>query len=473
MPSEAVLSMENKPEAEAVGGDGSKDKTVESEGAGRSCLSHRPNLTDLSDELLLMVLRLLPPRDVRSLGLASSRFANVAADPSLWVSPDFSHVRGMTCRQFCERYMPFLGPWTTSLTTRGPLLFVGVARYLNDDSLDRMYPNLGDYVSGEFIRELDARCPNLKSLVLWDHHIDETQVRPGALPSSLEFLAFRRCWLSNPRLADTYFMGCHTTLSHLLELELHRCPWFSPSSLLSLSKCAHLKVLRITHCPGIHYSLRTTSLACMSGFEKLKVLDLRRTQVGDQELMFFSQLQQLEELLLEQRPPVVLYSSDASDSSDDTDTTRKLLPLMSPEMIFYSQVTWLEQLLMDQPADDDLDDDNDDVLPGQHLGLEFMQWFRTLMVSSVSDTGICLLGKGPHSPWGVAILRRMGCGQKEHNPRLRKLVARGFSDVTDVSVDYLVHVDTLRYLDLTGCGVTRHALESFANLRPDVKVVGL
>ncbi|XP_046982809.1 uncharacterized protein LOC124552538 isoform X2 [Schistocerca americana] len=470
------------------------------EAARRSAQQYGPSLTDLSDELLLVVLRSLPPRDVRSLGQVSSRFVNVVADHTLWVSPDFRHQRGLSCDQFCEQYLPFLGPWTTSVATRGPLLSPEPARLL---------PRVGDYLSAEFVARLEARCPNLKALVLRDHRIDAREVCPGTLPRRLERLSFRRCGLVGTQPGDSYFSGFHTALAHLQELELNRCPWFYSHSLMALSKCAHLKVLRITQCPGIVDSLPYISLSCRFGFKSLEVLDLRQTPVGDPEVMCFSQLQRLEELLLERPGAVASAVADSSDSSDGSDA--ELLPCTAgasaagrwpvprcrcgespPEWGGGSGAgrpcyggancgCWGTGGRCSPPPDDvdhhqhahsSWHHEVGHTLQGRHPGVNCVDWSPSLM-ESVSDTGICSLGKGTRSAPGVVVVRMVGIALTEHNPRLRKLVVRGFSYVTDASVRYLALVNTLRHLDLAGCGVTRRGLEAFAALRPDVEVVGL
>lgn len=462
--------------------------------AARKCYQAcGPRLTDLSDELLLVVLRSLPPRDVRSLGQVSSRFVNVVADHTLWVSPDFRHQRGLSCDQFCEQYLHFLGPWTTSVATRGPLLSPEPARLL---------PRVGDYLSAEFVARLEARCPNLKALVLRDHRIDAREVCPGTLPRRLERLSFRRCGLVGTQPGDSYFSGFHTALAHLQELELNRCPWFYSHSLMALSKCAHLRVLRITQCPGIVDSLPYISLSCRFGFKSLEVLDLRQTPVGDPEVMCFSQLQRLEELLLERPGAPASAVADSSDSSDDSDAEilpggagsagRWPLPRCRCGNVLaecgggrggggrpcYGGATcgcWGTGGRCSPPPDD-VDHHQHAHSSwhheGRHPGVNCVDWSPSLM-ESVSDTGICSLGKGTRSAPGVVVVRMVGIALTEHNPRLRKLVVRGFSYVTDASVRYLALVNTLRYLDLAGCGVTRRALESFAALRPDVEVVGL
>lgn len=108
------------------------------------------------------------------------------------------------------------------------------------------------------------------------------------------------------------FSGIVEHMPQLQELRLEYCNFFESNDVMPFSKLQHLETLSLRGCGKMRNCVPYLSLACRFGFPKLKVLDLRETNISDGELQCLNAIKSLRELFLE-HPEMECWN----DSEDD------------------------------------------------------------------------------------------------------------------------------------------------------------
>ncbi|KYQ53799.1 hypothetical protein ALC60_07282 [Trachymyrmex zeteki] len=267
-------------------------------------------------------------------------------------------------------------------------------------------------------------------------------------PCTIEKLSLEGCKMNYLQSNKSYFFKMDLHMPNLTCLILSNCEWFTPHSLLVISKIPKLKELRLNSCHRLGECVAYASLATRFGFKTLEILDLRDTALGDSEVGCFSSTKTLTHLYLE------CPSTWRNDESPEVIQHRQQQALRLP--IFEDGN--LAQFLVED-------------------GFSFENYgFQRCLIS---DRAICALGSDTCdrevvnsflAPQGMIILREDR--RISNNPNLKTLVVRNYPRVTNSSLIHLaLNASRLEYLDVTGTSVTRDGVESFKSQKTNVKVV--
>nr|XP_034188671.1 uncharacterized protein LOC117608049 isoform X3 [Osmia lignaria] len=346
-----------------------------------------PHILDFSDDVLLNIFKYLNPQDLMAISLSCQRLAQVAQDKTLWRRVDF-RVKPILLNDLKE-YIKFFQPMTVSLAVRGSLHCEKEAE-----------------LSPYFFNSIKNSCTQLRELTIEEYYINGD-----------------KC------------------------LILSNCQWFTPHSLLVISKMPKLKELRLNSCHRLGECVAYTSLATRFGFKTLEILDLRDTALGDSEVGCFSCTKTLTHLYLE--CPFNLRNTESSDQES------RPLP---PEGL-------------NQPV---YEDDN----LVQFVVEDGFRWENyTFGRCLITDRAICALGIDTcdrkiinNSAEGVIVVE----DDKRifNNPHLKTLVVRNYPYVTNSSLVHLaLNASSLEYLDVSGTSVTRQGVETFKSRRSNVKII--
>ncbi|KAH0949559.1 hypothetical protein HN011_001026 [Eciton burchellii] len=387
------------------------------------------NILEFSDDVLLHILEYLHPQDLMALSLCCNRFAQLSQDRTLWKVIDFRAKRILPHE--LDKYTKFLQPMTISLAMRGGL-------------------HLGKYpaLTQSFFSDVRSSCNQLKELIIEEYYINGDKIQITDFPRTIEKLSLKGCSMDYLQINKSYFFKMDLHMPNLTCLILSNCHWFTPHSLLVISKIPKLKELRLNSCHRLGECVAYASLATRFGFKTLEILDLRDTAIGDSEVGCFSSTKTLTHLYLE--CPSTLSNQE--------------MPKIIREQLRQRQTLRLPTL----------EDDNlvqflvEDGFPLENCGLQ-----RCL----VSDRAICALGSDTcdrkvinSSPQGIIILqedRRIS-----NNPNLKTLVVRNYPRVTNSSLVHLAsNASKLEYLDVTGTSVTREGVQTFKLQKSNVKIV--
>ncbi|KAG7202364.1 hypothetical protein KM043_018690 [Ampulex compressa] len=372
-------------------------------------ITEGPHILEFSDDVLLNILKYLSPQDLMSLSLCCQRLCQVAQDRTLWRRIDFRETPVLL--NDLRKYIKFLQPMTTSLAMRGNLR-------------SEKYSGL----TQKFFNTIKTLCTQLKELIMEEYHINGDKIQITDFPRTIEKFSLKGCEMGYLQSNRSYFYKMHHHMPNLTCLILSNCQWFTPHSLLVISKMPKLKELRLNSCHRLGECVAYASLATRFGFKTLEILDLRDTALGDSEVGCFSSTKTLTHLYLE--CPSNLRNEETPESVE--------------------QRRQQQRQVLQQPV---FEDGNlaqfivEDGFPWQNYVFQ-----RCL----ISDRAICALGSDTCD-------RRVinNSGQRLivveedkrifNNPHLKTLVVRNYPNVTNSSLVHLaLNASSLEYLDVTG-----------------------
>ncbi|XP_071567499.1 uncharacterized protein [Temnothorax nylanderi] len=385
------------------------------------------NILEFSDDVLLNILKYLHPQDLMAISLCCQRFAQLAQDRTLWRRVDFR--TNPILLDDLNQYMKFLQPITMSLAIRGNLIC-----------------REGSSLTQKFFNNMKTLCDQLKELIIEEYYINGDKIHITDFPCTIEKLSLKGCKMNYLQNNKSYFFKMDLHMPNLTCLILSNCEWFTPHSLLVISKIPKLKELRLNSCHRLGECVAYASLATRFGFKTLEVLDLRDTALGDSEVGCFSSTKTLTHLYLE--CPSTWRNEESPEAVIQQQALR--LPIFEDGN--------LAQFLVE------------DAFSFENYGFQ-----RCL----ISDRAICALGSDTCdrevvnsflAPQGMIILREDR--RISNNPNLKTLVVRNYPRVTNSSLIHLaLNASRLEYLDVTGTSVTRDGIESFKSQKNNVKVV--
>ncbi|XP_024880402.1 uncharacterized protein LOC112460116 [Temnothorax curvispinosus] len=385
------------------------------------------NILEFSDDVLLNILKYLHPQDLMAISLCCQRFAQLAQDRTLWRRVDFR--TNPILLDDLNQYMKFLQPITMSLAIRGNLIC-----------------REGSSLTQKFFNNVKTLCDQLKELIIEEYYINGDKIHITDFPCTIEKLSLKGCKMNYLQNNKSYFFKMDLHMPNLTCLILSNCEWFTPHSLLVISKIPKLKELRLNSCHRLGECVAYASLATRFGFKTLEVLDLRDTALGDSEVGCFSSTKTLTHLYLE--CPSTWRNEESPEAIIQQQALR--LPIFEDGN--------LAQFLVE------------DAFSFENYGFQ-----RCL----ISDRAICALGSDTCdrevvnsflAPQGMIILREDR--RISNNPNLKTLVVRNYPRVTNSSLIHLaLNASRLEYLDVTGTSVTRDGIESFKSQKNNVKVV--
>ncbi|EZA58040.1 F-box/LRR-repeat protein [Ooceraea biroi] len=392
-----------------------------------------PNILEFSDDVLLNILKYLYPQDLMAVSLCCRRFAQLTQDRTLWKRVDFRTKPILP--DDLNKYIKFLQPMTMSLALRGKLL--------SDET-----SALTEHFFNNFFNNVRSLCNQLKELIIEEYYINGNKIQITDFPCTIEKLSLEGCKMDYMQSNKSYFFKMDLHMPNLTCLILSKCDWFTPHSLLVISKIPNLKELRLNSCHRLGECVAYASLATRFGFKTLEILDLRDTSLGDSEVGCFSSTKTLTHLYLE--CPSTCSNDESSEVIQQQQRQRQALrlPILEDNN--------LAQFLVE------------DGFPLENYGFQ-----RCL----VSDRAICALGSDTcdrkvinSSPQGMIIVqedRRIS-----NKPNLKTLVVRNYPRVTNSSLIHLaLNASRLEYLDVTGTSVTREGVVAFKSQKANVKIV--
>ncbi|XP_070517004.1 uncharacterized protein [Cardiocondyla obscurior] len=238
------------------------------------------NILEFSDDVLLNILKYLHPQDLMAISLCCQRFAQLAQDRTLWRRVDF-RVNPVMLEDL-NQYMKFLQPITMSLAMRGDLIC-----------------REGSSLTQGFFNNVKTLCGQLKELIIEEYYINGDKIHITDFPCTIEKLSLKGCKIDYLQSNKSYFFKMDLHMPNLTCLILSNCEWFTPHSLLVISKIPKLKELRLNSCHRLGECVAYASLATRFGFKTLEILDLRDTALGDSEVGCFSSTKTLTHLYLE------------------------------------------------------------------------------------------------------------------------------------------------------------------------------
>ncbi|CAK9797692.1 F-box/LRR-repeat protein 12 [Anthophora quadrimaculata] len=388
-----------------------------------------PHILDFSDDVLLNIFKYLNPKDLMAISLSCQRLAQIVQDKTLWKRVDFREKPILLSD--LKEYIKFLQPITTNLAIRGDL-------YRENDT----------ELSPCFFNSIKNTCTQLKELIIEEYCINADKIQITDFPGTIEKLSLEGCKMGYLRSNKSYFFKMNFHMPNLTCLILSNCQWFTPHSLLVISKMPKLKELRLNSCHRLGECVAYASLATRFGFKTLEILDLRDTTLGDSEVGCFSCTKTLTHLYLE--CPSSLRNTDAGDQEPRP----------------------LQREILNQPPV------YEDVNLAQFLVEDGFRWENYMFERClITDRAICALGSDTcdrriinNSAEGVIVVEE----DKRifNNPHLKTLVVRNYPHVTNSSLVHLAsNASSLEYLDVSGTSVTRQGVETFKSQRSNVKIV--
>ncbi|KAM3955057.1 uncharacterized protein ACR2FA_011068 [Aphomia sociella] len=305
------------------------------------------NLLDLSDDVLLYILRYCSPMDLKALGYACSRLGVLVRDRTLWSRVD---ARGHPCGPLRLRWLLSyaLNASTTELLLSGfARETVGCPGYCDVTMASegaRCFQPEGAQIwprrlcksmyskseppsrtsDGETGSNSDEspqgsatplftinfiqmghlnQTSNLTSLALEYCNIDCDLLTLNHFPTALKRLSLRGTKCFNQRVDRTFLFRVSDYLPELEYLDVSECQWMEPVSLMTLSKMSHLESLLMCDCHRLSEFVAYASLSTRYGFRKLKLLDLRGSPVGNSEVTALGWLPALQSLRLSPLAP--------------------------------------------------------------------------------------------------------------------------------------------------------------------------
>lgn len=178
--------------------------------------------------------------------------------------------------------------------------FTGMAKQVLP-SLDPSQPPAAvDCLSPSLLEQMNEAA-QIETLILEEHFINAAVLTYKCFPSSIKHLSIENSQLLNPPIKESYFFNMVSQTPQLESLNLSGCAWFEDHSMMAISKCPKLKVLRLRNCPKVGTCAAYIFLSARFGFESIEVLDLRETAVSDSEVRAFKSKPNLKRLYIDGR----------------------------------------------------------------------------------------------------------------------------------------------------------------------------
>ncbi|KAF5307407.1 hypothetical protein FQR65_LT06921 [Abscondita terminalis] len=215
------------------------------------------SILDLSDCILLEILKFLDATSLYLLGETCSRLSNLVQDQSLWIHIEArSEPNTFEKVGFCWKNA---GPKTRSLKLSGNIRSKVL---LSSKILD------SNTLSSLTVLALEHQTIKYVS----DNELNE-------FPSSLKEISFRHSYIPNHPL---FFRYSEKQMANLRVLILDHCKWLDANSFTSWSKYPKLEILSLYMCKKLtEDEIANVTLAGTTGFRTLKVADLRFTAFGE------------------------------------------------------------------------------------------------------------------------------------------------------------------------------------------------
>ena len=293
-----------------------KKPVVEAEAEVPASILYGTGLLDLPDSLILLTFSYLPlPYDRFGVGGSCRRLRKINCDYSLWEEVNLASAKHMPMPlRSLKRCVGYLCDRTRSLSIRG---------FLKTRFRDRIN------VSHSLFETISQKCPRLERLTLTECRVDRTALPNEYLPSSLTDLSLAQSEFVNAPSKDSWFGSIHVRLSHLKTLDLSGCQWMSNHCLMALCKIEQLESLSLQGCFRIGEAFAYTALSCRFGFRKLKHVDLRDTNSGQNELNSFGRLPELVSMKLGRTAAEAEVEQPDQCESDGVISDRELQNLMN------------------------------------------------------------------------------------------------------------------------------------------------
>ncbi|XP_050360029.1 uncharacterized protein LOC126779898 isoform X2 [Nymphalis io] len=320
-------------------------------------------LLDLSDDVLLYILRYCSPRDLKALGFSCVRLGRLVRERSLWRRVDASSVpcsearlkwlldnalhqdtRVLMLSGYARNADGCLGllnvtrkeaseekdesveteaeqiheiPIPVHLERHHARLFISAQRTPNMPRY-RGFPSWSDEsnmgrsgpqrcngpqfsFSQQLLQQLVSSCTQLTTLAVDYCNIDCNRTNLGHFPKMLKKLSLRGTRCYNMPTDKSFLFKIQEHLPILESLNVSECEWMDPATLLPLSKMPKLEELFMRDCPKLAEFVAYASLTSRYGFRTLRSLDLRGSPVGDSEVSALGWLPNLENLWLAAR----------------------------------------------------------------------------------------------------------------------------------------------------------------------------
>ncbi|KAJ0184212.1 hypothetical protein K1T71_000635 [Dendrolimus kikuchii] len=294
-------------------------------------------IQDLCDDVLLIILKYCQVQDLKAFGYTCKRFANLIVDRTLWQKVDARSVPVGVVRMrwmmrhgiYADTTHLYLTGFAKETTEAGCLQNNLWAEELQDLSPeDEGEP--GTFVPCHKAKAHRRRGSNFehdlpdeyKANYSEDHNTAAEGTSSNQTGTSSQALDLRRdlkptcdkhpqgrCprprYTFDPPLLRHIKLLClnlHTlemeycNINCRTELDLSCCRWLEPGSILPISKLSSLKKLYMRRCPRMTEFVAYASLATRYGFNKLELVDLRESPVGDSEVSSFGWVRSLREL---------------------------------------------------------------------------------------------------------------------------------------------------------------------------------
>ncbi|XP_055384539.1 uncharacterized protein LOC129614148 [Condylostylus longicornis] len=467
------------------------------------------SLLELCDEILIEILSNLEIKSLLAVGQTCNRLQLLIRDSRLWRNVDLTgeqlHLKDI------KKYLLRVNDQTNCIKIRGM-----VEQYPSES-----WKNVS--LSESLLQHITETCENLQILELHHCFINTETIDITHFPQKLKRLVFNDCYVRWPNTPAILFSRIDTHLKDLEDLRIEFCNWFSTHDLVAFSKVVNLKSLSIRGCSELKEFVPYGSIAARFGFKKLETLDLRETPIMDSDFQCFNILKNLREVLVE--CPVELRNNRARSNIRTScgnvtlpetrvrERSRPQRPGPQPGRFFIVNVVYNRQNQnpaqnnQNNQAENNENQDEGNVrnapapIPQFHElepGREQEQLENALRIflpqhinengngnenhgpthaasiyfapTKITDRGVCSYGIAR-----VPVQNNIVVIRAEPRPQdttLEKLTIRHYRNVSDVSLRHLVQcAPKLRYLDVTGCGVTLEGINAFKEVKPECKVI--
>lgn len=147
--------------------------------------------------------------------------------------------------------------------------------------------------------ELVTKATDLETLILEEHFVVASVLTYKCFPSTLKHLSMENCRLIKVPNKESYFFNMAMQTPHLESLNLNGCQWFEDHSMMAISKCPNLKMLKLRGCTKVGTCAAYIFLSARFGFDNIEVLDLRETTISDAEVRAFKAKPKLKRLYID------------------------------------------------------------------------------------------------------------------------------------------------------------------------------
>ncbi|KAI5730369.1 hypothetical protein M8J76_012894 [Diaphorina citri] len=271
-----------------------------------SCMK---SFVDLSEDVLLILFSHMAHNDLINLARTCTRMDRVVRDWTLW-----KHINSSGDPIPMVRLKEFI-PYVLKCTEEVKLTFESEPLVPGENDTEAIENEESCTCLSLFLSHLSSHCNTLYSLSLEHVTVDAKKFQIQIFPSTLKKFSLAHSKLVNLSMEVSYFYGFDTHFPNIEVLDLSWCSWFTPHSLIALSKSKNLKELYLQGCRKIKNCVPYTSLSVRFGFKALKLLDLRFTYISDSEVTIIYDLPCLTHLYLAAPTPKRLEEFSISDRS--------------------------------------------------------------------------------------------------------------------------------------------------------------